>query len=140
MQRSETLLKSALFNFFFLIWINSIKNYLRVDLISTCPSTLAKCPFVKWKWLLIETKGPFPTTIWLIFFISNNFLIFSFILFFETFSSHSLQMLYNMRYNDAYAKHVTIGCENKKLNWDVMFWKLYIYAIKATLWIFDAFH
>ena len=30
-------------------------------------------------------------------------------------------MLYNMRYNDAYAKHVTIGCENKKLNWDVMF-------------------
>ena len=30
-------------------------------------------------------------------------------------------MSYDMRYNDAYAKHVNIGCENKKLNWDVMF-------------------
>ena len=49
-------------------------------------------------------------------------------------------MFYDMKYNDAYAKHVNIGCENKKLNWDVMFCKIYIYAIKATLWIFDAFH
>ena len=30
-------------------------------------------------------------------------------------------MFYGMRYNDAYAKHVNISCENKKLNWDVMF-------------------
>ena len=30
-------------------------------------------------------------------------------------------MCYEMSYNDAYAKHVSIGSENKKLNWDVLF-------------------
>ena len=30
-------------------------------------------------------------------------------------------MFYDMRYYDAYAKHVNISCENKKLNWNVMF-------------------
>ena len=30
-------------------------------------------------------------------------------------------MFYDMRHNDAYAKHVNIGCENKKLNCVVIF-------------------
>ena len=30
-------------------------------------------------------------------------------------------MVYDMRYSDAYGKHLDIGCENKKLNWDVIF-------------------
>ena len=40
-----------------------------------------------------------------------------------------------MRYNDSYDKHVNIGCENKKCSENI-----HIYAIKAILWIFDAFH
>ena len=30
-------------------------------------------------------------------------------------------MFHDMRYNEAYAKHINIGSENKKLNWDVIF-------------------
>ena len=30
-------------------------------------------------------------------------------------------MYYDMGYNDAYAKHVNSGYENKKLNWGVIF-------------------
>ena len=28
-------------------------------------------------------------------------------------------MFFDMRYYDAYAKNVNIGCENKKLNWEI---------------------
>ena len=56
-------------------------------------------------------------TIWVNFFILNNFLIFLFFFVRNIFA----YMFYDMTYNDAYDKHVNIGCENKKLNWDVMF-------------------
>ena len=49
-----------------------------VNLISTCPSGLAKCPFVKQKRHLIEMKCPFPRTFSLNYFILNNVLIFLF--------------------------------------------------------------
>ena len=42
-----------------------------------------------------------------------------------------------MRYDDAYATHANIGCENKQLRCNIL--KKIIYAIKATLWILDAF-
>ena len=45
-----------------------------------------------------------------------------------------------MRYNDAYAKHVKIGCENKKLKLTCNILKKYLYTVKAKRWIFDAFY
>ena len=92
-----------------------------VDLISTCPSALAKCPFVKEKWPFIETKSPFPNTIWQHYFILNNVVIFFFFFVWNTFITYFAYMFYGMRCNDAYAKHVNIGCENKKLNSDLIF-------------------
>ena len=45
-------------------------------------------------------------------------------------------MFYEMRYNDEYATHANIGCENKQLRCNIL--KKIIYVIKATLWILDA--
>ena len=89
-----------------------------VGLISTCPSKLAKCSFVKQKWPFIETNRPSQKTIWLSYFILNNFLIFLYFFLWNIFITYFAYMFYNMRYNDAYAKHVNTGCENKKLNWE----------------------
>ena len=72
----------------------------KVDLISAYPSGLAKCPFVKQRCPPIEMNFYF---VWNIFITSLA------------------NMFYDMRYNDAYAKHVNIRYENKKLNWDVTF-------------------
>ena len=60
-------------------------------------------------------KSPFPRTIWRNYFILNNFLIFYFFVW-NIFITYFAYMFDDMRYNGAYAKHVTIGCENKKLN------------------------
>ena len=81
-----------------------------MDLISTCPSALAMCPFVK------QTKGPFLRTIRLNYFILNNFLILQNFFVSNIFITYFAYMFYDMKYNDAYAKHVNIGYENKKLN------------------------
>ena len=85
-------------------------------MISTCPSRLAKCPFVKQNWRFIETKSPFPRTIHF-----NQFLIFNFFFVWNILITYFGYIFYYMRYNDIYAKHVNISCKNKKLNWDVIF-------------------
>ena len=102
-----------------------------MNLISTWSSRSAKCPFVKQKWPFIETKSPFPRTTWLNYFILTNFLIFHFLVW-NIFITYFAYMFYEMIYNDAYANHVNIGCENKKLNWDVIFLKNIFMLLKQN--------
>ena len=102
-----------------------------MNLISTWPLRSAKCPFVKQKWPFIETKSPFPRTTWLNYFILTNFLIFHFLVW-NIFITYFAYMFYEMIYNDAYANHVNIGCENEKLNWDVIFLKNIFMLLKQN--------
>ena len=69
----------------------------------------------------MEMKSPFPNRIWLNYFILNNVVIFFLFFVWNTFITYFACMIYGSRRNDTYAKHVNIGCENKKLNSDEIF-------------------
>ena len=127
-QRSDALLTSALFEFFFpLIWFNSIKNYFqwgRFDL--HLPFYINEVSFCETKVAFYWKKEPFfrnnLTELFVNYFILDILLFFIFFVW-NIFITYFAHMFYDMWYNDTYAKHANIGCENKKLNWGVMLLK-----------------
>ena len=108
--------------FFPLILINSIKNYFGwggFDL--QLPFYISQVYFCLTKVAFYWRKEPFSKKNLVELFHFKYFLIFLCFFVWNIFITYFPYMFSDMRYNDTHAKHVNIGCENKKLNWYVMF-------------------